>query len=135
MIPLRMVAPLRRLVALLTLASAGLAQSAMIGCPTALAKPMANDVATQATPHGEHAHHMASGNDDRQASEVEGGSTAPFESSCTMPVGCGVTGITSPRWTGASAAAPTLEARRLIIVARYTTVFPAHEPPPPRFLV
>jgi hypothetical protein len=112
-----------------------LAQSAMIGCPTTSANPMANDVAAQAATHGNHAHHMEGGNDDRQASEVEGGSTPSSESSCTMPVGCGVAGITTPRWTGASVPAPTFEARRAIIVARYTTVFPVHEPPPPRFLV
>lgn len=118
---------------MLTLASAGWAQSAMLGCPMALAAAgigMAGQAASD-----EHLHHTPHLQVDQQSSAVADSSEPGSEPSCTMPVGCGAAGVTAPRAVVSSAGPPTNEAPGPSTAIQYTTVFLSHEPPPPRLPV
>lgn len=136
MIQLRPGRSLRSLVALLTLASAGLAQSAILECPMELTA-MGAGVEAQRPSHAAHAHqgHDSATEPDRWASSANSGSTSQPDSTCTMPIGCGAAGIHAPRVPAAPSGEPTVEALRTFVLQRYATVFLAHEPPPPRLPV
>ena len=119
---------------MLALTSAGLAPYAAIRCPMAASVAAAGD---RQGPHGGHVHRTAgiADHEQREASSARAGATAPAESTCTMPLGCGAPVIEAPRSAAVHAAAPTTDAPHGLVILTYATVFPTQDPPPPRQLV
>ena len=130
----------RRLVALLTLSCGALAQSAMLACPMALTAPAAgvasqHDVHAQHEAHAQHAQGAADAAVSSPGSVVQDVTSPHPEAGCSMPTGCGAAGITAPRLSTARMGAFAAEAARPFGALDYRTVFPPHDPPPPRLRV
>jgi hypothetical protein len=123
----------RRVVAFLTLACGAAAQSAMLACPMALRS--ATGIAAQHAAHAQHAHGAADVEVSPAGSAVKEGTTSQPDAGCTMPIGCGATGITAPHATTARMGASAADAARPYRALDYRTVFPPHDPPPPRLRV
>lgn len=128
MIPTTYPTLLRRLVAVLTLATGGWVQAVALDCPMGLPANPSPDASAHAA-HGPDAHAGAS---HESVPADEDSSTPHSDPGCMLVMGCGATGHVAPRLAGSSVEAPTVVPRTPLGTTRYATVFPTHEPPPPR---
>jgi hypothetical protein len=125
--------PTRRALALLTLAFGALAPTADTGCAMT-AVGSASAVTTAAHEEHGHAHHVG-GSGGAASSEDDSGDHPGSAPTCMRVTGCGAGGLVSPFRSRPAPPAPALSAANLPTPDHYQTVFPGHEPPPPRLLV